>query len=190
MNPNTYQWVRTMRYGGAIQRFHTTRTVRPQCIAAHSYGVAMVLLAVGVHSPAVLAYALLHDQAEQATGDIPAPAKWRSDALGSALDTIENEFNVAHNIREIEVALTHDEMVLVRWADTYELCQYALEEVHIGNRYMLHILDNGLTALRKCPVNVGLAWHDAVVELTTALVNDAQPSLHGYTRGDLIYGSK
>lgn len=175
---SNFQWVCTMRQGGAVQRFHTTRTTRPQCNAAHSWGVGVLLLAVGCSNVALLAYSLLHDMAEQRTGDVPAPAKWHSQALNLALLDYEAEFDKAHGIDVMYAALTEEERMLLKWADLYEFTMYSYEECEMGNRFMLEALCNGINALMKMQPRLAEALSGVyidVLDLNNDIVNAAQP---------------
>lgn len=131
---------------GAVERFHTRRAIRRQTVGEHSWGVAMVVLAICDPSANLLKAALLHDVPELATGDIPAPFKWAypaiNDLLGQAEDDISANWGVS-------VELTDDELHILKWADMFELCLYARAEVAMGNRYMFGPLSRGLEHLGK-----------------------------------------
>lgn len=147
MTTQRYQWLKTMRDGGAVQRYHTTRSAVGQDVAAHSWGVALVLLALGVPLRVeALVACLLHDMHEQATGDVPAPAKWDNKTLCDALTAIERKFEDDYGLSNVFMALTPVERLLLRWADIYELTQWCREQVCQGNRYMIPLLANGLNA--------------------------------------------
>lgn len=176
-----YEWLRAMREGGAVQRYHTHRMHHPQDVAAHSWGVAVVLLGAGFASPALLAYTLLHDVAEQATGDVPAPVKWAHPGLDAALEIVEDDFNNAHGITDLYQSLSLLERKAAKWADMYELTQHALDEVMMGNLHARQMLNNGLGVVRQRAKEVQLiADHDQrdnVGRMTNALMNDSQPYL-------------
>lgn len=142
-----FDWLVTMRSGGAVTRFHTVRTLRPQTVATHSWGVLMALLAVGVGRGAVLAYAAMHDQHEQTTGDMRGDAKASNPALRAALAVSDEEFDSAYGISQLRDELTDFEVAAVNWADCYEGTQYCLEEIRMGNRYILPSLNNYLRAI-------------------------------------------
>lgn len=187
-----YEWLSVMRDAGAVQRFHTTRMLRPQSQAAHGWGVAMVLLAVGA-PPSVLAYALVHDTPELWTGDVPSPAKWRSPELESALRQVECQFFTEHGIDKH--SLNDVEMALIKWADYFELAQQCMEEARMGNaHYVRRMLSNALRcmqqargklqALARCRRRARALWPAGVVlsginDMSLQLHNDAQVFLHG-----------
>lgn len=58
---------------GDVRRYHTTPRVRPQAVAQHAWGVAIIYTYL-TGSRDVLS-TLLHDCAEVFVGDIPAPIK-------------------------------------------------------------------------------------------------------------------
>jgi 5'-deoxynucleotidase YfbR-like HD superfamily hydrolase len=120
--------------GGAVARYHTER-IAPQSVAAHSWGVAAILLELhrpGTPSSELLQCALLHDVAEVATGDLPAPVKRRLN-LGAAFDAAETEELSRHDIAL--PALTPVEAWLLKLADCLEGAYYCTEQARMGNRY-------------------------------------------------------
>jgi hypothetical protein len=184
---NKYQWLRRMRDGGNVQRCHTLRMVQPQRVNSHSWGVAMVLLAVGVERAEPLVYALLHDNHETYTGDTPAPAKWDSHALNDGLAALERAFDDAHGISAVRAGLTPAEHMLFAWADLYEFVQCMIDEATLGNRtvwvYIARCVDlmrkrraTLLDALRHDGIDLDAPDYAAhVVALEDALFNDAAP---------------
>jgi 5'-deoxynucleotidase len=131
-----------LRDAGSVQRYHTTRTHRRQTIAEHSWGVATLLMMVCDNPPArLLGAALLHDVPEVITGDVPAPAKWRSKPLTDALAELEAEWMATFKMEFPE--LDEAEARLLKWADSIELVLWCLEEVEMGNRPMLALAQRG-----------------------------------------------
>ena len=136
-----------IRAGGAVQRYHTIRTLRPQSVAEHSWGVAMLLHMVAPSAPShVLSAALTHDLAELVTGDLPATFKWVLEpAAHDHIKDVEKEFNATHGW---DIALTPDEQHLLKWCDMMELVQWAMEELDMGNKLIIPVINNGLDYLR------------------------------------------
>ena len=76
-----------------VQRWHLMQTVKPQSVAEHSYGVAVIVLELinrmlkydshlVINKERLLIQSLMHDSDEVLTGDIPSPTKtlidWQS----------------------------------------------------------------------------------------------------------------
>lgn len=88
--------------------------------------------------------ALYHDLPELITGDVPATAKWKSEALSQALTEVEQRFEKDFNL---SVEISDSEKLLLKWADMYELVQYCFDQLRLGNRNMLLIADRGVDYL-------------------------------------------
>lgn len=138
------------RNAGHIVRLHTVRGANArQTIAAHSWGVAMLVMAVApTNNAAMVRAALLHDVPEIETGDIPAPAKWHNEDLSAALRRMEDEFLDRYGLH---VELTPAEEKIVKWCDTAELVLHSLECVEDGNDAMIAVLHNAMVFLRNIP---------------------------------------
>ena len=78
-------------YGAEVKRYHTVTTLQCETVGHHSHGVAMLCVVLcPTATRALLLAALMHDLAEQATGDIPSPAK-RELNIGANLEHLEHE---------------------------------------------------------------------------------------------------
>jgi hypothetical protein len=133
-SPDTkFEWVQRMRDGGNVQRCHTMRMLQPPRVNAHSWGMVLVLLAVGCERAEPLICAVLHDVHEVYTGDTPAPAKWQSHMLTDGLLRLEHEYNDAHGISGLFAGLSEPEIRLINWADLFEFVQSLLDEAALGN---------------------------------------------------------
>lgn len=135
-----YDSLETCLSSGQIQRYHTLPTIGQESVAEHSYGVALIVLYLTEGTPGkLLQWALTHDVAEAAIGDVPAPVKWKHPILNTALEAIEEEFNQENNI---EIKLTGDQKVLAKYADLLQMCWYALQQVRLGNHNMKKVFYN------------------------------------------------
>lgn len=130
---------------GRVLRYHTV-DVPAQSLASHSWGVAMVVMAICEPSPNLLKAALWHDLHEKETGDVPATAKWFHDNIKKAHDQAEWAFNLVHGIAP---TLTEPEAMMLKWADTFELCLYCHHQARLGNEYAGGILTNGLNHIKS-----------------------------------------
>lgn len=131
---------------GAVKRWHTWPTIKEQDVAAHSWGVAMVVARIDPGNDAVIKAALTHDLHEVESGDIPYPAKKRYPAIGKSVDEQEKSFNEQHDIDVLWN--THDKRVL-KWADMFELLLFAKRELEMGNLKMSKTMDVAKDALRE-----------------------------------------
>lgn len=160
-----------IRLGGSVRRYHTKQVHNFQNVAAHSWGVACILLdIVPVHEQTVglLRAALYHDLAEYDTGDTPAHAKWASKDLKKALDEfekrVEDEFKLC-------VPLSMNETAWLKIADMLELMWYVLEERRMGNRNVDEIFSRG---------------HDYLTELFCVLDPNITSSIRALKRTEYL----
>lgn len=131
------------RDAAAVQRYHTKRTHRSQTLADHTYGVMQIMVYVDPEvSAEALVAAMFHDLPEVVTGDIPATAKQKHPRLKAELDAVER--SVDANLRSPLSAPCSAEQALVKWADTYELICWCLEEWSMGNMQVIGIIATGV----------------------------------------------
>jgi 5'-deoxynucleotidase YfbR-like HD superfamily hydrolase len=125
-----------IREAGHTKRCHGTPTIGQQTVAEHSYHVAMLCIELSPnHEPSanLLKAALYHDLPEHVTGDVPSPAKWASQQLAAGVAQLEAEFNDLH---DLNVNLTDDEMIILKYADAFELAFYCVDQMMLGNRFV------------------------------------------------------
>ena len=139
---------RTLYQAGAVKRYHTMRVHEHQSLAAHSWGVAMIIVQISEEPPSaqLLQYALTHDLAEYETGDIPAPVKWGNKEISEGLSALEFDFERRHGII---CDLTDQELLLLQWADTFELVLYCWHEMRMGNNFVLPTYNRGKVRLKS-----------------------------------------
>ena len=103
---------------GGVKRWHAGEELDSQTVSEHSWGVAVLVLRFYPDSRAdVIAAALLHDSAEDVTGDIPAHAKWRSPELRAAARKLEDE---VQRERGTLIQLTAQETMALKACDLLE----------------------------------------------------------------------
>src|SRR5215831_77326 len=127
---------------GMVRRYHAKRVIQHQTIGEHTWGVCMLIYWLYYPNKPpqeIIGRALFHDVPEIITGDVPAPAKWRSPALTEALDGLE-----AMVASELGFAEHMEPHVVLSYADNVELLMYALSEVKLGNQYLLYTMEKGL----------------------------------------------
>jgi len=127
---------------GRVKRFHTSTTLGSETIAEHSWGVAMLCIALTDNrcSVRLLSKALFHDLPEQETGDLPAPVKWEHPILRTALGAIEDVFELKH---ETYTVLNEEEQFIFKVADMLHLLTTVHHEYMLGNMTMNELWENG-----------------------------------------------
>jgi 5'-deoxynucleotidase YfbR-like HD superfamily hydrolase len=145
---------------GRIQRYHTS-DVTPQSVAAHSWGVAMIVCRCYPKDRPIpqnlIMAAMTHDMAEAETGDIPAPAKWDYPQLGKVLDQIEQSFNETHGI---DYKLTPQEARILEWADTFELVLWCSVHRHLVAAEDMLLVGHEILARKGFPTTEAKELYD------------------------------
>jgi len=135
-----------VRMAGRIRRLH----IRPmngdeQNVAAHTWGVAMILLDLFPDvSREALVFTLRHDVPEVVTGDIPANVKWDNPEIEEALQRREKRFLKDMGWQqEHKGAPSYDrENLYIRIADRVELLFFCFEQIYMGNSMLLDVCQN------------------------------------------------
>jgi 5'-deoxynucleotidase YfbR-like HD superfamily hydrolase len=137
---------RMVRKGGCVKRWHTIPNAQEQTVAAHSWGVACIILELWPDSSMDLVRAaLLHDVAEQFTGDIPATAKWANPGLAKEANKAEELFwGKINSLNGTFPALKATEQLKLKIADMMELLWYCIEEERLGNRNFKEVFVRGV----------------------------------------------
>lgn len=137
-------WVLMTRAGGAVKRCHTMMVHGEYNVAAHSFGVAQLIIAFEGGHPSLdlLKATLFHDLAEQVVGDVPAPVKWD---YGDRYAQVEVDFNLANNLA---MPLKPQEVALLRWADMFEFMLWCTEQYRMGNSHARGLFDRVAVRLR------------------------------------------
>ena len=124
--------IRAARRAGRVTRYHTSTLVKGEDVAQHTFNMMNLLMVMlnGQVSPALLKAALLHDQGEYVTGDIPSPVK-RAMKLNE-LDIMETAaINYIHYAGS--PSLTEWEHLLLKVADNLDGLLKCTEELRLGN---------------------------------------------------------
>lgn len=121
---------------GRVTRYHAAPTVSPQALGHHSWGVAVLCMALTEPSLDLLRAALLHDAGEIVTGDIPFTIKRSSSAMKHLTDELEA---LAHQDVVMEMpTLSPEEAAVLKLADTLEgllWCRKTEREGPVGARW-------------------------------------------------------
>lgn len=150
---------------GAVKRWHTKVTIKEQDLAAHQWGVAMVLMHIypGADSRLIGA-ALTHDLHESEAGDIPYPFKKANPKVAELYTQQEEDFDEEHGLR---TGLSSEEEHILKWCDMFELLLWAERESVLGNLYMTKTTQVAINALNAMgPPN------EAAEELFNEVTND------------------
>ena len=114
--------INAARRAGRVVRFHTHDMIRRENVAEHTFNMMNILMIItnGNLSQNLIMAALLHDQGEYVTGDIPSPVKRvLLDVDRGTIDSMEsNGVNFIHHRGSPE--LTTWEHKLLKLADNLD----------------------------------------------------------------------
>ena len=137
-----------LRKGGSVKRWHTITNAKEQTVAAHSWGVAVIVMELWPDSRTHRIYAsLLHDVPEQLIGDVPAPTKWAHPRLAKELGVAEESFWDIVKVKFPE--LTSEEVLKLKIADMLELLWYCIEEERLGNKNFKEVFVRGVEYIKR-----------------------------------------
>ena len=153
-----------------IKRYHATPLHQNETVAEHSFYVAIIARAlcglltekgVKVNTLEVVDKALIHDIEEMFSGDIIQPFKHANSTLRKLIGKLNEKFvdaafeglpkKLARHFKilwgeyHLEGKL---EDKIVKIADRLSLVAYCLEQIRLGNTYMVEILKNGVKLLK------------------------------------------
>lgn len=155
-----HQIIKTVRAGNQVKRWHTRRMIQDETVGEHTANVLALVFALSsdsTPSTALISATLLHDTAEQWTGDIPATAKWSSKALKEAADELEDDKMRENYLTPMIDEITDKEYIILKWADMLDLCYFCLNEMQMGNMQAAEIYQNGVECLHRMePIPVGV----------------------------------
>lgn len=135
---------RQLYQAGSVKRWHTRQTIKEQDLAAHSWGVAMIVNVIWPGNAELMRAALVHDLHESEAGDIPYPFKKNTPAVFDAYASQEDSFNKKHGI---EYNLGAEFKHALKWADMFELLMWSKREINLGNQNMWQTLGVAMRAL-------------------------------------------
>jgi len=113
---------------GEVVRFHAVPTITGQTVGHHSFGVAAILVALGMmidpEDRWVVSNAILHDAAELITGDMPFTVKRSSPELKAHMDRMELQADMDHFL--VQTRLSHRQELFLKLADMLEGLRWCL----------------------------------------------------------------
>lgn len=154
-----------------VKRYHATPLHQNETVAEHSFYVAMIGRAlcgvleedgIKVKTQEVLEKALIHDIEEMFSGDIIQPFKYADPTLKELIDklnlkSVDQAFeglpsSLANHLIYLWKDYHKEESLedkIVKISDKLSLIAYCLEQIRLGNRYMVEILRNGMKLLES-----------------------------------------
>lgn len=163
MKKSTETWQIVMNYRRMrhIRRCNNFPTLQQEDVAQHSYYTAMLAMLFKDECDAygenqldiglLLRKCLLHDTEEAFTADIPYPVKHADEVVHTRLESVIN-CQMMNLTSDASVAMIWEivrqecksgiEGSVVAFCDMLELALYSYEEVSLGNRAMVVMLDN------------------------------------------------
>ena len=141
LNP---QRVRRLRRLATVPRWVVVPMIQKQSVAEHSFAVAYIALWVAQYHPvykldragdfeAVMYYALIHDEMEALTGDLPSPAT-------NYIPDKSKKYEQEHNIGAANV--DGDLKLILKVADLLEAYLFVNEDQKLGNQNLGEIEAN------------------------------------------------
>lgn len=145
------KWIKRAMRGGSVKRYHTVPTIGEETVGEHSFGVAMMVLAItgGKASMDLLKAALFHDMAEQVTGDSPFTSKKAFPLLKCALEVAEEDWEKENGFH---IELNERDRNLLKAADMLQLLMFCSKQRSLGNTFMDKVFINGANFLQTHPL--------------------------------------
>jgi 5'-deoxynucleotidase YfbR-like HD superfamily hydrolase len=130
------QFIVQSRAGGRTERCHNIPHHSSYNVAAHSWGVAMLLYYIWPEDfPRLAIYCLTHDVPEAWVGDIPSPTLTYTPGLKSVIENLE--IMLLHKIGLRSTAdLPKEDQEKIRACDQIEFWLWAKEQQAHGNKYV------------------------------------------------------
>ncbi len=165
------------RAGGAVERCHTVRHQGSYSVAAHSWGVAMLMHYLWPEDFGRLAiHCLSHDVAEAWVGDIPAPVKKFVPGLSHKMADMEHWLEVTLGLPPSSLLGQEDAMKL-KVCDCLEFYLWCREQLALGNNFAHDPLEEITRYL------LGMGLPDKAMSLFTELQStDVLPHQGGVMR--------
>lgn len=128
-----------LREAGHVKRGHNLRFTGYYDVAQHSWQATMLLYCLHPDpSPNLIKAVMFHDVGERYVGDLPAPAKWASEALAEIHGELELR---AMKSLGVEIELTDEEAHWAKAVDLLELYLWSQDQMAFGNQHITQCFD-------------------------------------------------
>lgn len=150
----------------AVKRCHTTPHFGEYTVGIHSLNMIAMSYRLYPKPPSsrLIQCILTHDFGERWVGDIPAPAKWASDTLGTVVSSIEKYVLKKSDWANIDQLLDEEETAWVKALDALELWLWAHEQLAMGNQYAHQIIKTLQGFLKRPDINIPVPIRQFVSE--------------------------
>lgn len=127
-----FGYIRLMKGGGRVKRFHTEHIIGEELVATHTFGVICWVMALTDRKASrnLILAALYHDIDEQISGDAPGPFKWANPVFNMMLTRMHEDFARMHGLY---IDLTIEERNTLDWADKFDVLTTCYEQQRLGN---------------------------------------------------------
>jgi hypothetical protein len=136
-----------------VRRYHVWPVHHQQTVGEHSAQVWRIVRAIWPNAPnALLDHCLTHDIGELISGDLPYPTKANNKVLREEIEKIELSTHQAMTEKwglPPPSQLTEFERTVFKLAEFLEMWEYGLNEVLLGNRNALLIVERMRIAFCK-----------------------------------------
>jgi len=154
-----------------VKRYHATPMFQNETVAEHCYYVALLGRAIcgileeqgiRVNTQRVLEKALIHDIEEMFSGDIIQPFKYSDPSLKKLIDELNTKSldkafeglpkNLAAHFKNLWSDYKDEktfEDTIVKIADRLSIVALCLEQIKLGNKFMVEVLRNGMKLLSQ-----------------------------------------
>lgn len=125
------------RIAGQVLRYHTWPVLRQQSNGEHTWQVMRIYFQIfGPPSDKVAAKMLFHDAGELGAGDPPFPSKRNNPDLKVVHDRLEKESLLGMGLElVVNAELSDEEKRRIKICDLFEMWEYGLTELRMGNLF-------------------------------------------------------
>ncbi len=163
------------RAGGSVQRCHTQRKIGEYSVAAHSWGVAMLLMQLFPKDfKRLVSYALVHDIPEAWVGDIPSPVFKATKHLKLEMSVIEDKILKKYNLPTMG-ELNEKDINILKFCDNLELYLWVREQEYLGNQFLKGMKNRLIEYLKELTTTLPKRIKVLIQEL---YIFDCKPTMH------------
>lgn len=133
--------IREIRMGGAVERCHTVRHLGSYSVAAHSWGVAVLMYVLWPEDfPRLAIYCLVHDVPEGWVGDAPATIKAYNSVIKAEYTKMERGLFNRLQLPN-DAYISPEDRAKLKACDHLELYLWADEQWKLGNHYVHAVIE-------------------------------------------------